>query len=346
MPKRQTASFLIRKFEEVGLQPDPRRGQNFLIDLNLLEILADEAAVGPQDVVLEVGTGLGSLTVLLAPRAAAVVTVEVDRNLQQLAGEQLVDFDNVTMLCQDALKNKNQLHPNVIDAVRKELDADPRRSCKLVANLPYSIATPVISNLLAGDITPVSMTVTIQKELADRIVAPPRSKDYGALSIWLQSQCQTQILRVMPPAVFWPRPKVDSAIVQTRSRVLPCLRTVHVSAPPEIPSRRARQCLQGQPGKTGCGPNSGAASAGPRRPRRATGCRDDAVAERRRAGCDACQILTRRRNRIGAEFARIGAEFALAERNAAARPRIPSFGEFLLLLVSSTLEPIWGVRST
>ncbi|MFV2066410.1 MAG: 16S rRNA (adenine(1518)-N(6)/adenine(1519)-N(6))-dimethyltransferase RsmA, partial [Pirellulales bacterium] len=214
MPKRQTASFLIRTFKEAGIRPDPRRGQNFLVDLNLLKILVDEAAVGPRDVVLEVGTGLGSLTALLAQRAAAVVTVEIDRNLQQLASEQLVDFNNVTMLCQDALKNKNNLHSNLMEAVRNELSKGPDRTFRLAANLPYCIATPVISNLLSTDISPVSMTVTIQKELADRIVAQPNSKDYNALSIWLQSQCRTQILRVMPPTVFWPRPKVHSAIVQ------------------------------------------------------------------------------------------------------------------------------------
>jgi 16S rRNA (adenine1518-N6/adenine1519-N6)-dimethyltransferase len=214
MPKRQTASFLIRKFQEAGIQPDSRRGQNFLVDLNLLEILVDAADIGANDVVLEVGTGLGSLTTLLAPRAAAVVTVEVDRHLQQLAAEQLLDFTNVTMLCQDALRNKNNLHAAVLEAVRERMMQGAERRLKLVANLPYNIATPVISNLLSTDIPPVSMTVTIQKELADRIVAQPHSKDYGALSVWLQSQCRTEILRVMPPSVFWPRPRVHSAIVQ------------------------------------------------------------------------------------------------------------------------------------
>jgi 16S rRNA (adenine1518-N6/adenine1519-N6)-dimethyltransferase len=214
MPKRQTASFLIRKFREAGIQPDSRRGQNFLVDLNLLEILMEAADIGANDVVLEVGTGLGSLTTLLAPRAAAVVTVEVDRHLQQLAAEQLLDFRNVTMLCMDALRNKNNLDDAVLEAVRGRLAEGAARNFKVVANLPYNIATPVISNLLSTDIPPVSLTVTIQKELADRIVAQPHSKEYGALSIWLQSQCRTEILRVMPPSVFWPRPKVHSAIVQ------------------------------------------------------------------------------------------------------------------------------------
>jgi 16S rRNA (adenine1518-N6/adenine1519-N6)-dimethyltransferase len=214
MPKRQTATFLIRRFEEAGIRPDTRKGQNFLVDLNLLELLVDAAQLTHQDVALEIGTGLGSLTALLAARAGAVVTVEVDEHLRQLAAEQLAEFTNITMLGRDALRNKNNLHPEVLAAVDRHLREASGRQLKLVANLPYKIATPVISNLLSTTVTPVSMTVTIQKELADRITARPATKAYGALSIWIQSQCEAEILRVMPPAVFWPRPKVHSAIVQ------------------------------------------------------------------------------------------------------------------------------------
>lgn len=215
---RQTASFLMQRFREVGLQPDKRRGQNFLIDLNLLGILADAADLGEQDLVLEVGTGLGSLTALMAERAGHVITVEIDKHLQQLAMEVLHPFDNVTLLAQDALKNKNNLHPTVIETIQQQLDVDPHRRLKLAANLPYCIATPIISNLLSTPMTPVSMTVTIQKELADRIIAKPRTKAYSALSIWIQSLCDAEILRVLPPSVFWPRPGVDSAIVQILPR--------------------------------------------------------------------------------------------------------------------------------
>lgn len=203
----------MRRFQEAGLHPDTRKGQNFLIDLNLLGILADAAQLGPRDVVLEIGTGLGSLTAIMAPRVAAVVTVEVDPYLQQLAAEELFGFGNVTMLCQDALRNKNNLHQNILATVEEKLGEVPGGQFKLVSNLPYNIATPVISNLLSTPITPVSLTVTIQKELADRIVAQPSTKDYSALSIWVQSQCDASILRVMPPEVFWPRPKVHSAIL-------------------------------------------------------------------------------------------------------------------------------------
>ncbi|HWA99789.1 MAG TPA: 16S rRNA (adenine(1518)-N(6)/adenine(1519)-N(6))-dimethyltransferase RsmA [Pirellulales bacterium] len=214
----QTQNFLIRRFAEVGIHPKTRHGQNFLIDLNLLRLLADSAQLTADDVVLEVGTGTGSLTGLMAPSVAAVVTVEVDPRMHTLASEELIDHENVTLLQCDALYNKNRLNDAVLDTVRAKLAEDSRRQFKLVANLPYNIATPLISNLLAGAPIPASMTITIQKELADRIVAAPRTKDYGALSVWVQCQCEVELVRIMPPTVFWPRPKVHSAIVHIRFR--------------------------------------------------------------------------------------------------------------------------------
>ncbi|MBI85846.1 MAG: ribosomal RNA small subunit methyltransferase A [Planctomycetaceae bacterium] len=219
MSDKQTVSYLIQRFREVGIRPDTRHGQNFLVDLNLIELLARTAQVDARDVVLEVGTGTGSLTSLVAPHAAAVVTVEIDAALHQLAQESLVQYDNICLLHLDALKNKNRLAPEVLKAVGDALAGGPARRFKLVANLPYNIATPVVSNLLSTDIVPVSMTITIQKELADRFTAKPGTKDYGALSIWIQCQCEVEIIRVMPPSSFWPRPKVHSAIVHIEPKL-------------------------------------------------------------------------------------------------------------------------------
>ena len=215
---RQTVSYLTRRFKEVGLNPNSRHGQNFLIDLNLIELLAKSAKLTPDDVVLEIGTGTGSLTGLLATDAAQVVTVEIDGYLYQMAREELEEFDNVTMLHQDALKNKNRFDPRVMEAIQRAMDKVDGSVFKLAANLPYNVATPIISNLLRCEIVPASMTVTIQKELADRILAEPNSKDYGALSVWIQSLCDIELVRVMSPKVFWPRPKVESAILHIEHR--------------------------------------------------------------------------------------------------------------------------------
>ncbi len=210
---RQTISYLTKRFEEVGLSPNKKHGQNFLIDLNIVELLARSAQITPEDVVLEVGTGTGGLTALLAPQAAHIVTVEIDQYLHQIAREELESFDNITMLKQDALKNKNKIAPNVIETIQYHLDKIPGSRFVVAANLPYNIATPLISNLMRTEVVPETMTVTIQKELADRIVAKPRTKDYSSLSVWMQSLCDIEIVRVLAPSVFWPRPKVDSAII-------------------------------------------------------------------------------------------------------------------------------------
>src|SRR6478752_3459450 len=211
---RQTKSFLLERFREMGIRPATRHGQNFLIDLNLVDLIVSSAEITSDDVVLEVGTGTGSLTSLMAAQAAAVVTVEIDGHLFELASEQLIDLPNVTMLKLDALKNKNTIDDRVMDAIGKHLAEAPGRRLKLVANLPYNIATPLLSNLLFARHVPHSMTVTIQKELAERIIAPPSTKDYSALSVWIQSQCTAEIVRLMPPSVFWPAPKVTSAVLR------------------------------------------------------------------------------------------------------------------------------------
>ncbi len=210
----QTRAYLMKRFETLGIHPRGKLGQNFLIDLNLLHLLHQSAQLERSDVVLEVGTGTGSLTGAMAQEAGQVVTVEVDAVMHEMAKQEHWDKDNIRFLFADILENKNRLNQEVLSVVREELARVPGRRFKLCANLPYQIATPLMSNLLLTDIPPYSMTVTIQKEVGDRIVAKPRTKDYGALAVWMQSQCDCRIVRVMPPTVFWPRPKVDSAIVQ------------------------------------------------------------------------------------------------------------------------------------
>lgn len=204
----------MQRLREIGVEPASRHGQNFLIDLNLVQMIVDSAELDRRDVVLEVGTGTGSLTAMMAQQAAQVVTVEIDGHLYELASEQLLEFDNVTMLHTDALKNKNHFNPEVLDTLGGRLAAVPDSRLKLVANLPYNVATPILSNLLSCEHTPHSMVATIQKEVAERIVAQPWTKDYSALSVWMQAQCDCEIVRVMAPSVFWPRPKVDSAIIR------------------------------------------------------------------------------------------------------------------------------------
>ncbi|MFM2217481.1 MAG: Ribosomal small subunit methyltransferase [Planctomycetota bacterium] len=226
MSERQTLTFLSKTLERAGLQPKTKYGQNFLVDLNLLKILIDGAELSPQDIVLEIGTGLGSLTKTMATKAGAIVTVEVDRDLQALATKELKPFPNVRLLSCDALRNKNHLRPEVLDSVKEGLRRIEGSKFKLVANLPYNVATPILSNLLTETPLVERMVVTIQKELGERIIAKPSCKDYSALSVWMQAQCDCEILRVLPPTVFWPQPKVDSAIIrlipnaQKRARIV------------------------------------------------------------------------------------------------------------------------------
>jgi len=211
---RQTRSHLMELFERHGFHPRTDFGQNFLIDLNLIDVLAREGRLGPDDVVLEVGTGTGSLTAQLSAFAGTVITVEVDSKMVKLAHEVVDGLPNVTLLHRDVLKNKNHFAPEVLELIDERLGEVPGRRLKLVANLPYSIATPIVSNLVATDIDWERIVVTIQWELAERMTASPGGRDYGALSAWLQAQCHVKTLRRLPPTVFWPRPKVQSAIVR------------------------------------------------------------------------------------------------------------------------------------
>ncbi|GAB4133291.1 16S rRNA (adenine(1518)-N(6)/adenine(1519)-N(6))-dimethyltransferase RsmA [Thermopirellula anaerolimosa] len=215
---RQTLTFLRERLAAEGIRPKNDLGQNFLIDLNLLDLLVDTAAVGPDDICLEVGTGTGSLTALLADRADAVISVEVDPRMHRLAAGLLGDRPHVQLVLHDALRGKNRLHPALLETLDKVRAEHPDKHFKLVANLPYNVATPLIGNLLTLDRPPETFTVTVQREVAERLTARPGTKDYGALSVWVQSQCTASIKRALPPQVFWPRPKVFSAIVHLEFR--------------------------------------------------------------------------------------------------------------------------------
>jgi 16S rRNA (adenine1518-N6/adenine1519-N6)-dimethyltransferase len=215
MPRpRQTQSYLRELFERRGVAPRRRLGQNFLIDLNIHDLIVKSAGVGPGDVVLEVGPGAGALTSLMAETGAVVVAVELDPAMAELAAEATAGLPNVRVVHADALAGKNRLNPDMLDHVRSGLAVDPARRLKLVANLPYNVATPVVTNLLVHpELRPVKLVATIQLELADRMRAAPATAPYGALSVLVQALCDVELVRVLPPSVFWPRPQVESAVV-------------------------------------------------------------------------------------------------------------------------------------
>ncbi|RUL88723.1 16S rRNA (adenine(1518)-N(6)/adenine(1519)-N(6))-dimethyltransferase RsmA [Tautonia sociabilis] len=212
---RQTLSYLRHLFEHRGIAPNRRYGQNFLIDLNTHDLIARSAELGPRDVVLEVGPGAGALTAMMAEKVSAVVTVEIDPAMAQLTREAVSGLQNVRVLQQDALARKSEIAPEVLDSLRAGLAVAPDRTLKLVANLPYHVATPIISNLLVHpELCPSLMVVTIQRELADRMMAEPHGEMYGALSVLVQALADAEIVRILSPKVFWPRPKVESAIIK------------------------------------------------------------------------------------------------------------------------------------
>jgi 16S rRNA (adenine1518-N6/adenine1519-N6)-dimethyltransferase len=220
-PARQTTAYLKKLFAQVGFTIDARRGQNFLVDLNLLDVLERAAGVTPADVVLEVGTGTGALTERLARAAGRVVTCEIDPRLAQLARERLLEGETiggdlvgrVELVEGDVLESKHRFAPAVLAAIEEACAAQPSGRFRLVANLPYCVATPVISNLLATPRPFDTATVTVQREMGERMTATAGSHAYNALSVWVGAQCRGEIVRILPPSVFWPRPKIESAIV-------------------------------------------------------------------------------------------------------------------------------------
>ncbi|HEY1859884.1 MAG TPA: 16S rRNA (adenine(1518)-N(6)/adenine(1519)-N(6))-dimethyltransferase RsmA [Gemmataceae bacterium] len=213
---RQTLSYLRNLFEQRGIRPKNKLGQNFLIDLNLLDVLLNAAELTRSDLALEIGSGTGSLTARLAELAGVVLSVELEPAFYHLTGEAVAGRANVVLLHADILHGKNVLNPRVLEALEETRQRFACARLKLVANLPYAVATPVISNLLLSDLPIERMIATVQWEIAERLTARPGNKDYGALAVLVQSVAEVEIVRRLPPTVFWPRPKVDSAIVCIR----------------------------------------------------------------------------------------------------------------------------------
>ena len=207
---RQTLSYLHRLFEGYGLEAKSKLGQNFLIDLNLVDLIVRTAELDKTDAVLEVGTGTGSLTAKLADVAGAVVTVEIDRSLQPVAKEVVGERPNVKFVFGDCLAKKNELNPDMLAAWDEAAKDKGSTRRKLVANLPYVIATPLIGNLLISGIEIERMVVMVQWEIAERMRAEAGTKDYNALSVLVQSIADVETVRKVLPTNFYPRrPKVD-----------------------------------------------------------------------------------------------------------------------------------------
>ena len=220
MASRLTKSQLAAEFERIGFRANPLRGQCFLVDLNMMQAVVASAWLRPSDVVLEIGCGPGNLTAELAAHSGLVIAVEIEDMLFQLAQENLEFLANVRLVHADALESKYRLNPVIGAEIERALRDSGQGEFKVVSNLPYGIGTAVIMALLEGMGVPPSvpapilMILSVQKEVADRLTAPSGVKDYGPLTVGAQSVAHVRRLRKMPPNVFWPRPQVESALIE------------------------------------------------------------------------------------------------------------------------------------
>lgn len=180
-------------------------GQNFLIDTGVLERIIDAAQITPEDCVLEIGPGIGTMTQYLAERAGRVVAVEIDKALIPILKETLAPYENVTVINDDILK---------VDMEKLVREYNAGRPIKVVANLPYYITTPIIMGLFESHVPLQSITIMVQKEVADRMQVGPGTKDYGALSLAVQYYAKPEIVANVPPNCFLPRPNVGSAVIR------------------------------------------------------------------------------------------------------------------------------------
>lgn len=205
-------------FDERGIRLRKQWGQNFLIDQNILHFIIRSAELSRNDIILEIGAGTGSLTRMLAEKAGHVFAVEMDYKIFEILDETLRNFDNVSVINKDILKSKHHIHPEILECVSDYVQSNVRvykEPCiKVISNLPYYISTPIIIDLLQEVISIKLMVLTLQRDITNRLVAHPGTKDYGPLSIVTKLFADVKVLKKLPPDVFWPSPLVDSAIVK------------------------------------------------------------------------------------------------------------------------------------
>lgn len=207
-PPRPPWSEFKRALDLAGFRPSRRLGQNLLLDENAARAIARDAQVGEGEFVLEVGPGCGFLSVHLAHAGARLLAVEIDERLAPVAARFLEPYGDAEVLVADALAGKRSLNP----VVEERLPSSG--TWHLVSNLPYSVGGPILANLAARDHPPTSMTVLVQAEVADRLAARAGSREWGPLTVAVQLAYSAEVLRRVPPGLFWPRPKVDSAVIR------------------------------------------------------------------------------------------------------------------------------------
>lgn len=208
----QTKHKIQQLLASAGAWPNKKYGQNFLIDLNLIGLLVEKASISRDDVVLEIGCGTGSLTEELAKAAGRVISVDIDTKLAKIAAAELRDFANTEIVNTDILAGKHHISQAVLEKI-----AAARGECTgrmlLAANLPYSVGTAAMMNLISGDVFVDAMYVTVQKEVALRMSADTGTEHYGSVSILMDATGEVEIFRILKPSVFWPSPQVESAMV-------------------------------------------------------------------------------------------------------------------------------------